>query len=56
MSIFLRRLCARLDHFYDRHPVIALGFAVLICFACVIGIESIGAVSPVINHIGGFST
>jgi hypothetical protein len=55
MTALLRRLCTSLDAFYDRHPVLALGFAVLICFACVIGIESIGAVSPGINHIGGFA-
>jgi hypothetical protein len=55
MSALLRRLCTRLGAFYDRHPVIALGFAVLICFACVIGIESIGSVSAGINHIGGFA-
>jgi hypothetical protein len=58
MSALLRRLCTRIDHFYERRPVLAFAIAVAICIACEIAISFLGGdvVPPVINHIGGFST
>lgn len=57
MSALLRRLCPRLDTFYERHPLLAILAAIFICFACEIAIASVGgkAMPPVITHIGGFA-
>ncbi|CAB3644325.1 hypothetical protein [Trinickia soli] len=57
MNALLRRLCARLDFLYERHPLLAMLIAILICFACEIAISFIGgdAMPPAITHIGGFS-
>jgi hypothetical protein len=58
MSALLRHLCTRIDHFYGRHPLLAMLAAILVCFVCEIAIGCIGGnvVPPVIIHIGGFST
>lgn len=53
MSTLLRRLCTRLDTFYERHPLLAILAAILVCFACMVAIGNV--VPPVITHIGGFS-
>lgn len=57
VSALLRRLCTRLDLFYDRHPVIAFLIAIVVCFACEIAIACLGdnAMPPVITHIGSFA-
>lgn len=57
MNALLRRLCTRIDLFYERHPLLAMLVAILICVACEIAISFIGgdAMPPVISHVGGFS-
>lgn len=57
MNVILRRLCTRIDQFYERHPLLAMLLAIFICFACEIVISQVGgdAMPSVISHIGGFS-
>ncbi len=55
MSTLLRRLCTRLDTFYERHPLLAILAAILVCFACMVAIGNGNIVPPVITHIGGFT-
>jgi len=34
MSTLFRRLCTRLDTFYERHPLLAILASTVVCFAC----------------------